>query len=299
MGIYNSEKDIFKRIKYIASFRKPKILWSIIGAAAIVLITGGCLTNPKNEIQSEPGKINYKKVFDNKTSYVGDASKVSNLANQLYYAEYKEGIELQTSEQPYSIRINYDENTKGIEYGGDIHLTDKMLENAAILFALIDNVDEIQLQFHKSLYSFRRSFMEETFQEDIRNYASSYERFRNELIPMLTNERWELKDDVYMTDEVELYVWNNEEVTGTHDIYYTLLPGTNEKKESSMVYDLDQATNHLDLINEELSRSSASHLTIRGDASLSKEEMLVIDDSIIFNGESRSIGGFGEEYLTE
>jgi hypothetical protein len=61
-----------------------------------------------------------------------------------------------------------------------------------------------------------------------------------------------------------------------------------------MIYNIKNATSDINLINERLKvYNGASHLYIRHDTSLSKEEMQKISDIIIFPGTSKSIGVFG------
>ncbi len=44
--MHNRKKDIDKRIKYIAYFKKPKFIWTGIGVTAAIIIGIVCLTNP-------------------------------------------------------------------------------------------------------------------------------------------------------------------------------------------------------------------------------------------------------------
>lgn len=67
-------------------------------------------------------------------TYVGDASRVSAILNSLPYCNYRKGIELITSKQPYGIIINYSNI--------DLNLS-KLQFNTLALFTLIPNVDTI------------------------------------------------------------------------------------------------------------------------------------------------------------
>lgn len=92
----------------------------------------------------EKGTVQYgiKVVVTNDTSelepyvdtYLGDNVKVSQILNLLPYNSYRNGMELLTSKEPYSMIINYDNiilNKKDLEY------------NSLALFTLIKNVDSI------------------------------------------------------------------------------------------------------------------------------------------------------------
>ncbi len=48
-SLQNGEKEVERRIKHMAYFKKPKIIWSVIIAAAAVIITVLCLTNQSEE----------------------------------------------------------------------------------------------------------------------------------------------------------------------------------------------------------------------------------------------------------
>ncbi len=48
---------------------------------------------------------------------------------------------------------------------------------------------------------------------------------------------------------LELYIWQNPDITGNEDIYFTLLDGTNRNKDKSEIYNLDIATTNIDEIN--------------------------------------------------
>lgn len=302
-SMQNGKKDISKRIKYIAYFKKPKIIWSIITAILVVVVMTGCLTNPTGKENNEIVGLDYKKIYENKTLYVGNASKVGNLTSNIYYADYKTGISLKTDNEPFEITVNYtvDLESEGLIDNNEVKLTDKMLKNAAIIFCLIDNVDKVNFALHDDgeVYAlpFERQLLEEIFKEDIRSYSSSYDKFRNEFIPLLERENWNDVDlEVYITNTVEIYVWRNKDITGTDDIYYTIFPGTNFIKSKEEIYDLEIAKKDLSEVNNYLSQYYESpHLSIKHDSSFSKEEMINLDKYIIIEtSHSRSIGVFGD-----
>jgi len=67
-------------------------------------------------------------------TYLGDNVKVSQILSLLPYSGYRNGMELLTSKEPYSIIINYD----------NINLNKKDLEfNSLALFTIIKNLDSI------------------------------------------------------------------------------------------------------------------------------------------------------------
>jgi len=113
----NGKKDISRRIKQIAYFKKPKVIWTIIGIAAAVIIGVVCLTNPAGKPTNSTGTpietsnmvkdLDYESIYEHKTLYAGNASKVGNLTDNLYYAKYKNGFSLYTDAKPYAVNINY------------------------------------------------------------------------------------------------------------------------------------------------------------------------------------------------
>ncbi len=296
------ESNVKSRIKNILSFKKPS-LYIVIAVTVLIVIMGiSLLTNPKEITNDTASGLDYERIYECRTEYVGDASKVGNLTSMVYYSDYKDGISLKTDSKPYEVTVNYLIESEDFNQNDKIMITDKMLKNAAIMFCLIDNVDKINFNFNNGRNTqeviFTREIFSRAFNNDIRNYSSAYKSFRNELIPMLETESWNDVDfEVYITNKIELYVWRNKEITGTDDVYYTLLPGTNRIKSETDIYDLNLAVKDLEIINDRLSSyQGAYHLSIRHDSTFAKQDMLKMDDEIIFNGNSRSIGGFGDGF---
>lgn len=207
-SMQNGEKDITKRIKYIAYFKKPKVIWSIAAIAVAIAITGVCLTNPAVnpyiKVKTE-NELNSKMLYKYKTQYIGNASNVGNLAYYLYYSEYRSGMSLHTSSIPYSINFDYKVKPGDISQNGVYAVTDKMLKNAAIIFCLVGNVDTITFTYDdgSGIYSFpfEREFFNTEFKADIREYSSSYNKFSKEFFPMIDKKNWsKLKEFKYTPD---------------------------------------------------------------------------------------------------
>ncbi len=195
-SMQNGRKDISKRIKYIAYFKKPKVIWTGIGVVAALVIGAICLTNPivkEAKIDHKVNGLDYGKIYEYKTLYVGDASKVGNLISNLYYREYRNGMSLQTVAKPYGITVNYLVKDGELAKKDEINPTYKMLKNAAMMFCLIDNVDEINFSFQdgelEKTFSFERQYFNEIFKKDIRKYSSSFALFKDEFIPMVEKTR--------------------------------------------------------------------------------------------------------------
>nr|WP_255473375.1 DUF4825 domain-containing protein [Planomicrobium sp. CPCC 101110] len=98
----------------------------------VLVFLSGCISNAKS---AEADLFSYK------GSYVGDNSAVVNTVIQLKGAEHFSGVALQTKEEPYGIIIDYDwAASEEDEQKTVIH-------NASYLFALIQNVDWVVLNF--------------------------------------------------------------------------------------------------------------------------------------------------------
>lgn len=299
------ESNVKSRIKNILKFKKPTF-YALVAAVILVGTIGFILlANPNKEYDREANGLNYKEIYHYKTPYVGNGSKVSNLVSNLYYWEYKKGISLETKERPYKVTVKYSKIEEYFSHGDTVLITDKILKNASIMFCLIDNVDEIYFSFDDKdgpyIFSLKREHINQIFGQDIRKYSSSFNRFRNEFIPVLERDNWDdFGSEVYITNKVELYVWRNKNITGTDDIFYTLLPGTNKSKDNNEIYDLDLATTDIKVINEKLSEMQGiTHLSIKHDSSFSKQDITEIGNSINFKGEGISIGGFGEGFISD
>ena len=81
-----------------------------------------------------------------KNSYVGDNSAVSNIISRLPAHEYLDGFELQTSQEPYEITINYKNfDKKMVKLEDDSMLNASLTEilkgNAIIILSLIKNAE--------------------------------------------------------------------------------------------------------------------------------------------------------------
>ncbi|MBC6163947.1 DUF4825 domain-containing protein [Listeria booriae] len=118
-----------------------RIVFIALGVALFLL--AGCSTNSDTP---NPTKEDAKVLFENRDTYVGDNSAVSTILQHLYLQKYKQELQLQTQKQPYSMKVTY-----GLPDAYKTEDIRNMLEkNAAVLFALIPNVDKVTFQFDAS-----------------------------------------------------------------------------------------------------------------------------------------------------
>ncbi|SFH15008.1 protein of unknown function [Desulfotomaculum arcticum] len=115
-----------------------------------------------------------------KSPYIGDASNVSNLLNELPFGEYKNKISLDTEKEPYGLSADYD-LTQFHESDMDF-IYKTILRNSAVLFSLIENLDTIRYNIKMGNssynYEFTRSSLEKIyFDQDLREYSRDQGEF--------------------------------------------------------------------------------------------------------------------------
>nr|WP_239094276.1 DUF4825 domain-containing protein [Bacillus sp. B15-48] len=96
----------------------------------ILLFLNGCSSDNANN-----------DLFQYKNSYVGDNSAVVNIVIHLQGADYFNGLELKTKEEPFGIVIKYDWLESEFNY------QETVINNASYLFALIQNVEWVTFNF--------------------------------------------------------------------------------------------------------------------------------------------------------
>jgi bla regulator protein BlaR1 len=185
LAMADDKKNIEKRIKMIKMaevFRGKRKVAVIVGVLCIALLSGILLTNGIKEQDTTFTKLspyNAVELYKYKTPYVGDNTNVANLIGSLPYGEFVKGVSLQTKKEPYGITVEYDFKDAEIEerfVGDDIT---QQFYNAAIAFALIDNVDVIE--FHvvsaKEKHIWKRAAVQKNFKGDLRENAKTIEGF--------------------------------------------------------------------------------------------------------------------------
>ncbi|MGD8188479.1 M56 family metallopeptidase [Brevibacillus ginsengisoli] len=135
------------------------VLAVLVGSGA--LFAGAFIKVSDHTAETGTGKVyggyNLEKIAMDRTPYVGNVSKVSRLVGQLpapdrfYMQNY---IALQTNQQPYGLTAFYEpaatesmERPSQSDHEPNSKLANNSRKNALILFAMIDNVDEITFAF--------------------------------------------------------------------------------------------------------------------------------------------------------
>lgn len=274
-------------------------LIAIILLAPVMLsgcIVGGNQSPSKPPLARQVETLDYEKLYSLRTPYIGDAVKTAGIMRNLWYREWlSEGIRLETSEKPYTIIATYIVDDPR-EYAT---LQDRMLENAALVFALVENADHLVMDFTDKtsghVHTFTREFVEDFLGKGSGEApASSSSLFLKEFVPLLEKQDYSnIEEDVKLTKIQELYIWKGQEGEDAGKMFFRLLPGTNKGNLPEEIFKTEKAFGNLETVNEVLSgNTQARHLKIFHQKDITKEEMMAINQRIHFHGDARSISGF-------
>jgi len=185
IGMVDERKNIERRlmmIKMAGFFKARRRIMLAVGLLCVVGLGGVLLTDRLAEQKSLPGSngiYNAQKLYANKTPYVGNNSKVAGVVSNLPYAGFRREISLQTKTVPYGITVKYDFS------GADTNPAEQVFfNNASIMFALIDNVDEITFNISTSTkpeqqYQYTREEIQKNYARDLRLYAADVSEFES------------------------------------------------------------------------------------------------------------------------
>ncbi|PYG90395.1 beta-lactamase regulating signal transducer with metallopeptidase domain [Ruminiclostridium sufflavum DSM 19573] len=137
------EGNVRIRIKNVLNYKKPAF-WLVIVAAVTVTAVGiGLAVNPK---ASAAGEKDYaKEIYQYRTQYVGDNSKVAGIADKLTVPDTltRTQIRLLTDNPPYGVEITYNTTSEAREAFSDADSQSAFDKNAILMFALIKNTDYV------------------------------------------------------------------------------------------------------------------------------------------------------------
>lgn len=153
----------------------------LFGCLALLVVLGGGLLLLRYQLFSTASDHREDEVaalLSYKTAYVGNNSKVANLIKHLPFGkDWSTTIALQTRRPPYVLTINYLCNSLG---NNELRFRNMMRRNAVLLFALIANVDQINIRVLYSdkecEYPISRAVVQECFREELRQYSQNRER---------------------------------------------------------------------------------------------------------------------------
>jgi len=185
------ESHVKARICNVLNYKKPAFWILVLAVMALVVSMVAFSTNPPNGPTAADSYSGYSidALLANKTPYVGDNSKVVGLidAMPLPKGMIRDTVALQTSQVPYEITIHYlIKDASDAMVNGNLR-GDAFQRNAAMLFALIDNVDVIHCRIADQTgqhdgafygFSYSRDVAEQWLGEDMRPYSASAETLK-------------------------------------------------------------------------------------------------------------------------
>ncbi len=180
------ESNVKARIKNILSYRKPPYWALSVSLIAVLILAVLLASNPMNEPQtsspqSAASLYNVEYLLNNKTSYVGNNSKVGALLNEMPLPEgiTRGNFVLSTDNPPYGLTSYYELEDDSLQVSED-----QFLRNSILLFALIDNLDQVTHTgfWHNKLlsstpfqFSYTRADAERVVGGDVRQFAKDPE----------------------------------------------------------------------------------------------------------------------------
>lgn len=137
------ENNTKTRIKNVLNYKKP-VFWVFLAAVIIIVCTCiGLITNP-SPMSKEKNNFTAK-VYKYKTPYIGDNSKVVNIAKELPVPETLSHAKVQlfTDKEPYGMQITY-QTTNDVKESF-LRKDNQTIfdENAAVIFALVGNAQYV------------------------------------------------------------------------------------------------------------------------------------------------------------
>lgn len=175
------EGNVSGRIKNVLNYKKPAF-WIVI--VAVISVTGagiGLISNPKASV---PDENNYaKEIYQYQTQYVGDNSKVANIADKLPMPDTltRTQIQLYTDNTPYGLEITYHTTPAARESLSNKDNQSVFDQNAVLMFALIKNADYISFVLNdgknKSSIKRTREWANSHMGKDVWDSSATFERF--------------------------------------------------------------------------------------------------------------------------
>lgn len=170
-----------------------KKLVLLVLCLCISVIAIGCQVSAVEKCSetAEKKALDYEKIYSYRSLYIGDAVKTSGLIRNLHFSEHmQDGIALQTDTEPYGLSVVYT-----IENPEDyLAIDSQMLENAAIIFSLIDNSEKVVMKFTDGNdfveHYFERSAIKQMIGIELSFFGRDYDSFSNGLIPVLEVQEW-------------------------------------------------------------------------------------------------------------
>jgi beta-lactamase regulating signal transducer with metallopeptidase domain len=172
------ESNVKSRIRNVLNYKKPAFWITVVAVAAVTAAAIGLMANPADRVVSSSTA---DKLFDCKTEYVGDASKVGSIASLLGYPERisYDYIELHTGSTPYAVTVHLKTDTKTKDYYSQAAYQAPFEKNAIIMFSLIGNADYINFNISDGssdyMVQYSRDRANKNMGRDVREFAQGPE----------------------------------------------------------------------------------------------------------------------------
>ncbi|MGE5416072.1 MAG: DUF4825 domain-containing protein [Acidobacteriota bacterium] len=156
-----------------------RLIMIIVAVFCVFAISAGSLVCGGSMLVSakESKQYDAEKLIKLKTPYVGNNSKVVTIIDSLPLSILRLKIELNTKKRPYGISVPYEFRRVGYSKEDGIVLRN----NAAILFSLIDNIDEINYTLNLDRYPKRCKYLrvqlQQCYEKDLRSYSKDVTTF--------------------------------------------------------------------------------------------------------------------------
>ena len=128
---------------------------------------------------------NMTELLNYKGSFVGDNSAVGHIIELLPAHEYLDGFELQTSQEPYEVTINYksfDEATVELEDGSTskVALNEVLQGNSMIILSLVTNAEIVNFNIgDQETITFDRTTLSDNYGNDLESISEDVSSLQN------------------------------------------------------------------------------------------------------------------------
>lgn len=111
----------------------------------------------EEKMQQDPKTHTFENVIKYESMYMGDASNINNLLNDLPLNEYKESIELDTDD--LTLFVDYEVDAMEIEE----KIQQSVIYNSTATFALVENLEKMDMKFQNETFTISRDRVEKWF----------------------------------------------------------------------------------------------------------------------------------------
>ena len=175
------EGNVRERIKNVLNYRKPAFWIVIVAVIAVVCVSVGLMANPK---AISAGKTDFvQKIYQYRTPYLGDNSKVVNITDRLPVPKTltRTQVQLFTSKSPYTVEVTYQTTPAVRESFSKINNQTVFDQNAVLMFALIGNTETVKFVLNDGkqnlLIQRNREWANEKMAKDVWKNSSTVEKF--------------------------------------------------------------------------------------------------------------------------